>query len=81
MRVKYLDAALAQTLAWIWLAVLVAGGVAWLIHRHWRARHPIPRPEPVLRYSQRLQQRLAKTQVVNKRKASKRPATSHQRRD
>jgi len=81
MQVKYLDAALAQTLAWIWLAVLAAGGVAWLIHRYWRARHPIPRPEPVLSYSQRLQQRLAKSQVVNKRRDPKRPSTSHRQRD
>lgn len=81
MQVKYLDSALAQTLTWIWLVVLAAGGVAWLIHRYWRARHPIPRPEPVLRYSQRLQQRLAKSQLVKKRKHPKRPSTSHRQRD
>lgn len=81
MQVKYPDAALAQMLTWIWLALLAAGGVAWLIHRYWRARHPTPRPEPALRYSQRLQQRLAKSPVVKKRKDPKRPSTSHRQRD
>lgn len=81
MQVKYLDTALAQDMAWIWLGVLAAAGVVWLIYRHWRARHPIPRPEPELRYSQRLQQRLAKGQSVNKGLEPKRRSTSHKRRD
>jgi hypothetical protein len=80
MQVKYLDTALAQTMAWIWLAVLAAAGVAWLIYRHWRARHPIPPPAPELRYSQRLPQRLAKGQTVNKGKDPKR-ASNHKQRD
>lgn len=81
MQVKYLDTALAQTLAWIWLVVLAVGGVAWLIYRYWRVRHPIPRPEPVLRYSQRLQQRLTKNSVVNKRKDAKRLSSNHRQRN
>lgn len=80
MQVKYLDTALAQTMAWIWLVVLAAAGVAWLIYRHWCARNPILPPEPELRYSQRLQQRLAKGQSVKKGKEPKR-SSSHKRRD
>jgi len=65
---KYLDTALAQTIAWIWLGFLVAGVVAWFAYRYWRKRHPPPVPEPERSYSQRLEQRLAKSPNTAKRK-------------
>ena len=68
MRRQLLDTHLAQTIAWIWLGFLLAGLVAWLVHRSWRKRHPPVPPEPERSYSQRLEQRLAKRQGTTKRK-------------
>lgn len=65
---KYLDTDLAQTIAWLWLGILVAGVVAWLAYRYWRKRHPLPVPEPERSYSERLEQRLAKNRGAAKRK-------------
>ncbi len=77
---KYLDTALAQTIAWLWLGFLVAGVVAWFAHRYWRKRHPPPVPEPERSYSQRLEQRLAKNQGAAKRKRRGGSAKSRPRR-
>lgn len=68
MRKKVLDTSLAQTMAWIWLGLLVAGLVAWIVYRYWRQRHPPAPPPPELSYSQRLQQRLGKRQGAAKRR-------------
>jgi len=56
------DPHLAQTLAWIWLGVLVVGLSAWFVYRQWRKRHPPSKPATETTYSQRLQQRLSKHQ-------------------
>lgn len=64
---KYLDTALAQTIAWLWLGFLVAAVVVWFAYRYWRKRHPTAAPEPELSYSQRLEQRLAKNRDAAKR--------------
>lgn len=77
---KYLDTALAQAIAWLWLGFLVAGVVAWFAYRHWRKRHPPPVPEPERSYSQRLEQRLAKNQGAAKRKRRGGSAKSRPRR-
>lgn len=77
MRPRLLDTALAQTIAWIWLGFLVAGVVAWFAYGYWRKRHPPPAPVPERSYSQRLEQRLAKSQGAAKRKWRGGPAKSH----
>lgn len=78
---KYLDTALAQTIAWLWLGFLAAGVVAWFAYRYWRKRHPPAAPEPERSYSQRLEQRLAKNQGAAKRKrrggSAKNPSRRH----
>jgi LPXTG-motif cell wall-anchored protein len=62
------DTNLAQAIAWIWLGFLLAGLVAWLVYRYWRKRHPVVPPAPERSYSQRLEQRLTKSQGSAKRK-------------
>lgn len=76
----YLDATLAQTIAWVWLGFLVAGVVAWFTYRHWRRRHPPPVTAPERSYSQRLEQRLAKSQGAARHKRRGDPTKSHPRR-
>ena len=80
MRRRLPDANLAQTIAWIWLGFLVAGGIAWFTYRYWRGRHPPPAPAPERSYSQRLEERLTKSQVATKRKRRGGPAKSQPRR-
>lgn len=80
MRRQFLDTTLAQTIAWLWLGFLVAGVAAWFAYRYWRTRHPPPAPEPERSYSQRLEQRLAKSRGAAKRKRRDGPAKSHPRR-
>lgn len=53
---------LAQTIALIWLGILLVGVVAWFVYRHWRRRHPIAPPAAEQSYSQRLGQRFSKGQ-------------------
>lgn len=77
MRRQYVDTALAQTIAWIWLGFLVAGGVSWLAYRYWRKRNPHRPPMPERSYSQRLEQRLAKSQGAAKRKRHGGSVKSH----
>jgi type VI protein secretion system component VasK len=57
------DPALAQTIAWIWLAILVAGMLVVLLYRLWRRRNPRRPPEVVAGFGQRLQQRLAQRRL------------------
>ncbi|MCC6889857.1 MAG: hypothetical protein IT536_15105 [Hyphomicrobiales bacterium] len=75
-----LDTALAQTIAWLWLGFLAAGVVAWFAYRYWRKRRPPPLREPKRSYSQRLEQRLAKSPNTAKRKRRGGSAKSHPRR-
>jgi|CXWJ01.1.fsa_nt_gi hypothetical protein len=62
------DIRLSQAIAWIWLGFIVAGAVAWLGYRYWRWRHPPQAPLPETSYSERLRQRLAKSQGAAKHK-------------
>jgi hypothetical protein len=71
------DTNLAQTIAWIWLGFLVAGFVAWFAYRYWRRRHPLSVPAPERSYSQRLEQRLAKSRGDPKRKRRGGSSKSH----
>ena len=54
MRRQSLDTGLTQTIAWLWVAFLIAGVVAWFGYRYWRRRHPRPTAAPERSYSQRL---------------------------
>ena len=58
MRYKWLETSLAQTLAWIWLVILVTAVVGYAVFRWWRKRHPLPVPKPAPSYAQQLQRRL-----------------------
>ena len=80
MRRQLLDTTLAQTIAWLWLGFLVAGVVAWFAFRYWRKRHPPLVAAPERSYSQRLEQRVAKSQGTAKRKRRGGSAKSHPRR-
>ena len=80
MRRQLPDANLAQTIAWLWLGILVVGVVAWFAYRYWRSHHPHPTSAPERSYSQRLEERLAKRQVATKRKRRGGPAKRDPRR-
>lgn len=68
MRRQLNDIGLSQAIAWIWLGFIVAGALVWLGYRYWRRRHPPQPPLPEPSYSERLGQRLAKSQGAAKRK-------------
>lgn len=80
MRRQLADTNLAQTIAWIWLGFLVAGVVVWLVYRYWRKRNPPAPPVQERSYSQRLEQRLAKSPGATKRQRRDGLAKSHPRR-
>lgn len=80
MRRQLLDPNLAQTIAWTWLGILVAGVVAWFAYRYWRSRHPPAAPAPERSYSQRLKERLTKGQVATKRRRRGGTSKRHPRR-
>lgn len=58
MRYKWLETSVAQTMALIWLVILVTAVVGYAVFRWWRKRHPLPVPKPEPPYAQRLQHRL-----------------------
>ena len=53
------DAAIAQTMLWIWVAVGAVALVLFALWRRWRRPHPPPKPEQKPSYSQSLSKRLA----------------------
>ena len=53
------DAAIAQTMLWIWVAVVAVALVLFALWRRWRRPHPPPKPEQKPSYSQSLSKRLA----------------------
>ena len=71
MRYKWLETSLAQTMAWIWLVILVTAVVGYAVFRWWRKRHPLPVPKPAPSYAQQLQRRLNEHRGASK--PSKRP--------
>ena len=58
MRYKWLETSVAQTMALIWLVILVTAVVGYAVFRWWRKRHPLPVPKPAPSYAQQLQRRL-----------------------
>lgn len=58
MRLGARQPVLALLLLCIWVAILLAGVVAYRLFRWWRERHPLPKPAPERSYSESLQQRL-----------------------
>ncbi len=66
MRYKWLETSVAQTMALIWLVILVAAVVGYGLFLWWRKRHPLPVPKPEPPYAQRLQQRLNAHRAVGK---------------
>lgn len=74
MRYKWLETSLAQTMAWIWLGILVTAIVGYAGFRWWRKWHPLQIPKPELPYAQQLQRRLNEHRGAGKRpKRSKAP--------
>lgn len=80
MRNRLPDSALALTLFWIWLAIVVLGVLAYVGFRLWRKHHPLVVPKPEPPYSQRLQQRLNEHRTTGKpsKRAKARPPERHQ---
>ena len=60
MRFRVPDTPLALTILWIWIGIVVVSIACYWAVKWWKRRHPSPKPEPVLPYAQRLQQRYAK---------------------
>lgn len=60
MRFHVPDTPLALTILWIWIGIVVVSIACYWAVRLWKRRHPPAKPEPVLPYAQRLQQRFAK---------------------
>lgn len=79
MRYKVPDTALAMTLAWIWLVIVVAAVVCYGLFRWWRKRHPLPVPKPEPPYAQRLQQRLNEHRAAGKPPKRSKPPRKHPR--
>ncbi|MGV8822748.1 hypothetical protein [Methylibium petroleiphilum] len=80
MRKQLTDTNLTQTMAWIWLGILVAGFVAWHAYRYWRKLTSPPPPLLEPNFTQSLEQRLAKRQATAKRKRRGDPIKNHRRR-
>lgn len=51
---------LGLTVLWMWVGLVVLAFAVYGLFRWWRQRHPLPKPEPVQSYSQRLHQRMNK---------------------
>lgn len=58
MRVRMLDFPLATMILWIWVGFVVVLVAGWWMVKWWKLRHPPPKPEPALPYSQQLHKRL-----------------------
>lgn len=56
---RYLDTNLAQTIALLWVGTVVLLLIGYALFRWWRSHHPLAKPDVVLPYAKRLQQRLA----------------------
>jgi len=73
MRKQLPDAAIAQTMLWIWVAVVVVALVLFALWRRWRRAHPPPKLEPKSTYSQSLSKRLAAARQYGKGKRQRGP--------
>ena len=66
MRMQVPDAAIAQAMLWIWVAIVVVALVLFALWCRWRRAHPPPKLEPKPTYSQSLSKRLAATRQDGK---------------
>ena len=73
MRKQLPDAAIAQTMLWIWVAVVVVARVLFALWRRWRRAHPPPKPEQKPTYSKSLSKRLAAARQDGKGKRQRGP--------
>lgn len=73
MRKQLPDAAIAQTMLWIWVAVVVVALVLFALWRRWRRAHPPPKLEPKSAYSQSLSKRLVSARQDGKGKRQRGP--------
>ncbi len=73
MRKQLPDAAIAQTMLWIWVAVVVVALVLFALWRRWRRAHPPPKLEPKSTYSQSLSKRLVSARQDGKAKQQRGP--------
>ena len=80
MRYKMLDTALAMTMAWMWLVIVVTAVIGYALFRWWRRRHPLPVPKPERPYAQRLQRRLNEHRDAGKPPKRSKPPHKHPRR-
>lgn len=70
------DASIAQTMLWIWVAIVVVSLVLFVLWRRWREKHPRPKPEQKLAYSQTLSKRMAASCRDGKAKTTRGPPGS-----
>jgi hypothetical protein len=73
MRRQLPDAAIAQSMLWIWVAIVVVALVLFALWRRWRRAHPLPKPEQTPTYSQSLSKRLAAARQDDKGKRQRGP--------
>lgn len=62
MRGRIPEMTLAMTLLWVWIGIVVVSIACWWLVKWWKARHPPPKPAPVLPYAHRLQRRFRERQ-------------------
>lgn len=73
MRMQVPDAAIAQAMLCMWVAIVVVALVLFALWRRWRRAHPPPRPEQKPTYSRSLSQRLAAARQAGKGKRQRGP--------
>ena len=73
MRKQLPDAAIAQAMLWMWVAIVVVALVLFALWRRWRRAHPPPKLEPKPTYSQSLSKRLVSARQDGKSKQQRGP--------
>lgn len=68
MRMQVPDAAIAQAMLWMWVAIVVVALALFALWRRWRRANPPPKPEQKPTYSQSLSKRLAAARKDGKSK-------------
>ena len=73
MRKQLPDAAIAQAMLWMWVAIVVVALVLFALWRRWRRAQPPPKPEQKPTYSQSLSKRLTAARQDGKGKRQRGP--------